>query len=370
VARALRSVTYDARLPRMSLAGDPSWSFIFEPWDEQRGGWHQVLLSAGLSVELVDGSDSLAAVRSPRLKKALGQHHLVSGSLCRPLIDFLEPSGQRVVEVGPGGGVLTGELLAAGARVLAWEVDIEWAAELLRRRRAGSLSGGADGQGGDGQGGDGGWSGVGRGQVGGGSAGGAGGRREGEDGQLAIVVEDALDLPWGRLPAPTLAAGNLPYNIATALLGALLPHHERVPRAAFLVQREVAERLLARPGDPAYGSFSVLAAAYARAVSLGRVRRGSFRPPPKVEGAYVGFELRPPPVPDGEMPAFLATVRLAFGQRRKTLRNALAAGWGRERAGAVLAAMGLPDDVRAERLGLEELLELHRCGQKPDVVVR
>jgi 16S rRNA (adenine1518-N6/adenine1519-N6)-dimethyltransferase len=268
-------------------------------------------------------------MRPPRLDKALGQHHLVSGSLCRPLIEFLQPGGQRVVEVGPGGGVLTAELLAAGARVLAWEVDLAWAAELRRR-----------------------WEGWGIASPAG----------RGSDGPLAIVVEDALDLPWGRLPAPTLAAGNLPYNIATALLGALLPHHLRVPRAAFLVQREVAERLLAGPGDPAYGSFSVLVAAYARAVPLGRVRRGSFRPPPKVEGAYVGFELRPPPLPDGEMPAFLATVRLAFSQRRKTLRNALAAGWGRERAGAVLAALGLPDDARAERLGLAELLALHRRG--------
>ena len=263
-------------------------------------------------------------MRPPRLDKALGQHHLVSGSLCRPLIEFLQPDGQRVVEVGPGGGVLTAELLAAGARVLAWEVDLAWAAELRRRWRR--------------------WEAA----------------RSG--GPPAIVVEDALDLPWGRLPAPTLVAGNLPYNIATAMLGALLPHHLQVPRAAFLVQREVAERLLAGPGDPAYGSFSVLVAAHARAVPLGRVRRGSFRPPPKVEGAYVGFELRPPPLPEGEMPAFLATVRLAFGQRRKTLRNALAAGWGRERAAAVLAALGLPDDARAERLGLPELLALHRRG--------
>jgi 16S rRNA (adenine1518-N6/adenine1519-N6)-dimethyltransferase len=268
-------------------------------------------------------------MRPPRLDKALGQHHLVSGSLCRPLIEFLQPGGQRVVEVGPGGGVLTAELLAAGARVLAWEVDLAWAAELRRR-----------------------WEGWGVASPAG----------RGSGGPPAIVVEDALDLPWGRLPAPTLAAGNLPYNIATALLGALLPHHRRVPRAAFLVQREVAERLLAGPGDPAYGSFSVLVAAYARAVPLGRVRRGSFRPPPKVEGAYVGFELRPPPLPEGEMPAFLATVRLAFGQRRKTLRNALAAGWGRERAAATLAAVGLPDDARAERLGLAELLALHRRG--------
>jgi 16S rRNA (adenine1518-N6/adenine1519-N6)-dimethyltransferase len=268
-------------------------------------------------------------MRPPRLDKALGQHHLVSGSLCRPLIEFLQPGGQRVVEVGPGGGVLTAELLAAGARVLAWEVDLAWAAELRRRWEGWGIANPA-------------------------------GRGSGRP--PAIVVEDALDLPWGRLPVPTLVAGNLPYNIATALLGALLPHHLRVPRAAFLVQREVAERLLAGPGDPAYGSFSVLVAAYARAVPLGRVRRGSFRPPPKVEGAYVGFELRPPPLPEGEMPAFLATVRLAFGQRRKTLRNALAAGWGRERAGAVLAALGLPDDARAERLGLPELLALHCRG--------
>jgi 16S rRNA (adenine1518-N6/adenine1519-N6)-dimethyltransferase len=255
---------------------------------------------------------------SPRLKKALGQHHLVAGVLCRPLIDFLTPAGARVVEVGPGGGVLTAELLGAGARVWAWEVDLAWAAE-LRRRLAGRL--------------------------------------------LGVVVGDALDLPWGRLPAGTLAAGNLPYNVATAILTSLLPHHERVARAAFLVQREVAERLLARPGEPSYGWLSVLVASYARGVALGRVARGSFQPPPKVEGAYVGLALRPPPLPEEVMPAFLATVRLAFAQRRKTLRNALAAGWGRERAAAVLKALALPADARAERLGLAELLALHEEAQ-------
>jgi 16S rRNA (adenine1518-N6/adenine1519-N6)-dimethyltransferase len=275
-------------------------------------------------------------VRRLRLKKALGQHHLLGGALCRPLIDFLQPSGQRVVEIGPGGGVLTAELLAAGAaRLLAWELDLAWAVELRRR-----LGGRDEGAGAD------------RAELSG----------DTDGGQLVIVVEDALDLPWGRLPPPTLAAGNLPYNIATALLAALLPHHRRVPRAAFLVQREVAERLLARPGDPDYGWLSVLVAAHARAVPLGVVRRGSFRPPPRVEGAYIGFELHPPPLPEAEMPAFLATVRLAFAQRRKTLRNALAAGWGRERAAAVLAALGLPEHARAERLGLPDFLALHRAA--------
>jgi 16S rRNA (adenine1518-N6/adenine1519-N6)-dimethyltransferase len=253
----------------------------------------------------------------PRLKKALGQHHLVDGALCRPLVEFLEPAGRRVIEIGPGGGVLTAELIAAGARVIGWELDLEWAAELRRR-----LPGAA----------------------------------------LLPVIGDALEIEWGRLPAPTLAAGNLPYNVATAILERMLPHHERVPRAAFLVQKEVADRLVARPRDEAYGQLSVLVEAYAKARPLGRVRRGSFRPPPKVEGGFVGFELHPPPLPPEEMPAFVAFVRLAFGQRRKTLRNALASGWGRERAEAALAAAGVPDRARAEELGLEELLEVWRAA--------
>ena len=285
-------------------------------------------------------------MRPPPLKKALGQHHLVAGALCRPLLDFLEPRGQRVVEVGPGGGVLTAELLAAGAaRVLAWELDLGWAVELRRRLAAVGHLWGAPAAAGE-------------------SSGSAADRPTGRESHLTLVVGDAMDLPWGRLPAPTLAAGNLPYGIATALLGDLLPHHERVPRAAFLVQREVAERLLAAPGARAYGWLSVLVAAYASAVPLGRVRRGSFNPPPKVEGAFVGFELRAPPLPAGEMPAFLDTVRRAFAQRRKTLRNALAAAWGRERAVAVIAAAGLPDAVRAERLGLDELLALHGLARQ------
>src|ERR1700726_2356803 len=107
-------------------------------------------------------------MRPPRLDKALGQHHLVSGSLCRPLIEFLQPAGQRVVEVGPGGGGLTAELLAAGARGLAWEGALAWAGELGRRWEGWGVASPA-------------------------------GRRSG--GPPAIVVEDALNLPWGRLPA-------------------------------------------------------------------------------------------------------------------------------------------------------------------------
>jgi 16S rRNA (adenine1518-N6/adenine1519-N6)-dimethyltransferase len=256
-------------------------------------------------------------VRQPPLKKALGQHHLVAGALCGPLIRFLAPQDQRVLEIGPGGGVLTAELLAAGARVLGWELDLDWAAE-LRRRLPGP--------------------------------------------RLALVIGDALEIAWERLPAPTLVAGNLPYNVATAIVEDLLPHHGRIPRAAFLVQKEVAERIVAAPGSDAYGSFSVIVAAYARPRILGRVKPGSFRPPPKVDSAFVGLELQPPPLPESEMAAFIAFVRLAFAQRRKTLRNALATRWGRERAEAVLAAAGIPERARAEELGLGEFLEIYRVS--------
>jgi 16S rRNA (adenine1518-N6/adenine1519-N6)-dimethyltransferase len=258
-------------------------------------------------------------VRGPSLKKSLGQHHLVDGAICRPLITFLEPAGRRVLEIGPGGGVLTAELLAAGARVIGCELDLDWAAELRRR-----LPGAA----------------------------------------LNLVVGDALEIDWSRLPSPTRVAGNLPYNVATVIIERLLPHHLNVPRAAFLVQKEVADRLVARPREEAYGSLSVIVAAWSKARVLGRVRPGSFRPPPKVDSAFVGFELHAPPLPPGEMPAFTTFVRLAFAQRRKTLRNSLASGWGKERAEAVLAAAGLGEKVRAEELGLEELLGVWRSAPR------
>jgi 16S rRNA (adenine1518-N6/adenine1519-N6)-dimethyltransferase len=251
-------------------------------------------------------------VPKPPLRKSLGQHHLTR-AIVRPLIEFLAPQGVRVLEIGPGGGILTAELLAAGARVTGWELDPGWAIHL---------------------------------------------RHAMPEPRLALVVGDALQIAWDRLPSPTLVAGNLPYNVATAIIEDLLPHHARIPRAAFLVQKEVADRIVATPGTDAYGSFSVLVAAWAHPRLLGRVKPGSFRPPPKVDSAFVGLELRPPPVPDDEMPAFVAFVRQAFAKRRKTLRNSLGAAWGKERAAAVLAAAGVPERARAEELGLGEFLEI------------
>jgi 16S rRNA (adenine1518-N6/adenine1519-N6)-dimethyltransferase len=265
----------------------------------------------------------------PPLRKRLGQHHLVDGALCRPLLDYLRPAGERVLEIGPGGGVLTRELLAAGAAaVRAVELDPAWAAILAAELAA-----------------------------------------ERAAGRLALAVGDALEIDWRRLGQrwlggrPHLVAGNLPYNVATAIVERMLTGAPAgaVPRAAFLVQREVADRLAARPGDDAYGGLSVLVAAYAEARVLGRVRPGSFRPPPRVESAFVGLAPHPPPLPAAEMPALLRTVALAFGQRRKTLRNALGAGWTKPGAAAALERAGIAPGARAEELGLDAFLALHRA---------
>lgn len=255
----------------------------------------------------------------PRLRKHLGQHHLVDGKICRPLVEFLAPSGRTVVEIGPGGGVLTRELLAAGARVLAVELDLAWAFTLATRLRGAALE---------------------------------------------VAVADALDLDWSRAERPLLVTGNLPYNVGTVILERLLPHHATVERAAFLLQKEVVERLVAAPGSKAYGALSVLTAAFADRRLLGRVRPGSFVPPPKVESAFVGLALRPAPLPPAEMSRFLAIVRAAFGQRRKTLRNALAAAWDRERAGQALSRAGIDPQRRPEELSLEEWLALWRAATR------
>ncbi len=259
------------------------------------------------------GACFLDEMQQPSLKKKLGQHHLLSGELCRPLVRYLEPEGQRLFEIGPGGGVLTAELLAAGGRLIACEIDLEWAFELRRRFRGHGV---------------------------------------------AMVALDALAVDWRLLPRPTRVTGNLPFNVATRIIERLLPHYRNVPRAAFMVQKQVAERLAARPRDTSYGSLSVLAAAYSRVTLLGTVKPGSFRPPPKVSASFIGLELKAPPIEAEQMPAFIRFVRSAFAKRRKTLRNSLASELGREATERLLNTAGLDPRCRAQELDLAAFVEL------------
>lgn len=224
-----------------------------------------------------------------------------------------------MIEIGPGGGVLTRELLAAGAGVDAVELDPEWAFRLRSRVR---------------------------------------------HPELAVAVADALDLAWERLSEPVLVAGNLPYRIGTALLERLLARASAVPRAAFLLQREVVERIMARPGESDYGALSVLVAARAEARLLGIVRPGAFVPPPKVDSAFVGLDMARPVVPLERFPALAGLARLAFSQRRKTLRNALASAWGRSGAEAALSELGWGPRTRAEELDLRAFLKLLEAADR------
>jgi 16S rRNA (adenine1518-N6/adenine1519-N6)-dimethyltransferase len=252
----------------------------------------------------------------PRLRKALGQHHLRDGARCLRAVEYLQPAGRLVVEIGPGGGVLTRELLRAGAKVAAWEIDPAWAIELSRRLRSP---------------------------------------------RLAIVVGDALELPWERLPAGSLVAGNLPFSVATPILEGFLLRGLASPRAVLLVQDEVAQRLVAAPGSRAYGFLTVTTAAVATISVLERLSPGSFRPPPKVHGAMIGVARRPAPiVPVAEMAAFRETVSQAFSHRRKTLANSLGAARGRASATAAIEAAGLDPGRRAETLTLDEFVRLAR----------
>jgi len=269
--------------------------------------------------------------RPPR-RKALGQHHLRDGAAARPLVDFLRVAGRTVVEIGPGGGALTRRLAAAGAaRILAVEVDPAWAFSLRAALAA------ADGR-----------------DEAAGSAGGA-------PAALSLVVADALDLDWSALPPDRIVTGNLPYNVGTVLLERLLAAAPAGVRAGFLLQREVVDRIVAPVGTHEYGALSVRVAVRARATRLGTLRPGAFVPPPKVESSFVGFELLPPPLDPAGMAAFDAVVGAGFGQRRKTLRNALGAVFGRAHAVALLAAAGLPEGERAERLDLAAWLALARA---------
>lgn len=267
------------------------------------------------------------AAGRPPLRRRFGQHHLRDGGTCRPLVGFLALTpGAAVVEIGPGGGALTGLLLDQAANVLAVELDAAWAFELARRLAPPPSSAGTS----------------------------VGTRRP----TPTIVVADALTLAWERLPAGARVAGNLPYNVGTAIVERLLRGAPAGTRAAFLLQREVVDRMVAGPGDEAYGALSLLVATRARAVRLGVVRPGAFVPPPKVDSAFVGLELVPPPLPARDMPALERTIAVAFGQRRKSLRNALAAGYGRAVADAALARAGVAPGRRAEELDLERFLAL------------
>ncbi|MEW6270291.1 MAG: 16S rRNA (adenine(1518)-N(6)/adenine(1519)-N(6))-dimethyltransferase RsmA [Thermodesulfobacteriota bacterium] len=248
-------------------------------------------------------------------RRALGQHFLIDAEVADRTVQLagLEP-GTTVLEIGPGRGALTDRLLAAGHRVVAVELDPELASALEAR----------------------------------------------QDPRLTIVRGDALRIDLAALPAgPLPVVANLPYSTGTAIVTRLLEHPERFPRLVVMLQLEVAERLCAPPGSRSYGSLTVLSALHAEATFGFLVPPRAFAPPPQVDSAVVRLDaVATPRAAVDDEALFRRVVRTAFSQRRKTLRNALASGFGGATAEALLAAAEIDPRRRAETLSLDEFARL------------
>jgi 16S rRNA (adenine1518-N6/adenine1519-N6)-dimethyltransferase len=247
--------------------------------------------------------------------KTLGQNFVIDGNTVRRIARAaaLDPS-DVVLEVGPGLGSLTLALLDAAAGVVAVEVDPVLAAALPvtvaeRRPDAGS--------------------------------------------RLRVLARDALTLTVLDDPQPTALVANLPYNVAVPVLLTALERFPTLQHGLVLVQAEVAERLAAGPGEPAYGVPSVKAAWWASVRRAGAVPRAVFWPVPNVDSGLVAFERREPPASLAGRQAVFRCVDAAFAQRRKTLRAALAGLAGSpDAAERALRAAGIDPRTRGEQLSV------------------
>ena len=172
---------------------------------------------------------------------------------------------------------------------------------------------------------------------------------------VEVVHEDGLRYDLEQLPGGSLLVANLPYNVATPLImRALLS--ERFSRLVFLVQKEVAQRLVARPGDAAFGALSLRVRHYAEAAILRDVKPGAFFPAPEVTSSVVRLDVDPAAESD---PATFKLIELAFRHRRKTLKkNLTMAGLPQSEVEEALAALGLDAKVRAEALALADFRRL------------
>lgn len=257
-------------------------------------------------------SEPAAPLARLRPKKAFGQNFLVNeGAIATIVAAALQVPSERLLEIGPGPGVLTERLLADGRPL--WAVDLDPEACELLRGRFGTLA------------------------------------------HFHLLQGDAVQVP---LPEGTAwsVVGNLPYNAATPILGRLLTEAIPWTRMVLMFQLEVAQKLMGTPGTKAYGPLSVLAQLCTRLTRLVRLGPGSFRPAPKVDSAVVQFDLRPDAPTLAERRALLWVLHRSFTHRRKTLAN----NWQGTLAAEALAGLGLTPSLRAEVIVPNEWLAVTR----------
>lgn len=257
----------------------------------------------------------------PPVRKSLGQHFLSDRRILGRIVDALEPVGDRtVVEIGPGRGALTELLLDRASHVVAVEYD-RMLAEHLRTRYS-------------------------------------------TNARLRVVEADVLEVDIGSLGGGRyLLVGNVPYYITTPILFQSL-RAPRPERAVFLVQKEVAERMSAAPGDRNYGALSANLQAVVRVETLFRVPAGAFAPPPRVDSAVVRLTpLDTPVVSTDEEQPFREMVQGIFGFRRKQMRRVVRElrSLPAEEADRALAAAGIDPESRPETLAPESFARLLRA---------
>jgi 16S rRNA (adenine1518-N6/adenine1519-N6)-dimethyltransferase len=256
-------------------------------------------------------------------KKSFGQHFLLDLNVTRKIARLAGPlDGRVVIEVGPGPGGLTRALLEAGAQVIAVEKDPRFLPLLAELAQA-------------------------------------------CDGRLTVVEADALQVDEAALLAahapglPYRIISNLPYNVGTPLLVKWLTGPAGFEAMALMFQKEVADRIVAKPGESAYGRLSVLSQAVCGASLLMDLPARAFTPPPKVDSAVVLLT----PREDRPAPALLKALErvthAAFGQRRKMLRASLKPIGGE----ALCNAVGIDPQARAETIPIEGFLALARACQ-------
>ena len=259
-----------------------------------------------------------------RFSRSMGQNFLIEGWVPDGLVEGAGVSLQNgVLEIGPGIGPLTMRLSNAATKVVAVELDrslLPVLAETLAGRN-----------------------------------------------NVEIIPGDILKLDIGALVdekfsgLTPMACANLPYNITTPVLSALIDSR-RFAQIAVMIQREVALRICAAPGTAEYGAFSIYCQYHTAPELLFDVGPECFVPAPKVTSSVVRMTPRHmPPIAVQDEERFFRLVKAAFGQRRKTLLNALAAGLGgveRDSIRAAILSCGLPEDIRGERLGIPEFAAL------------
>ena len=247
-------------------------------------------------------------------KKNLGQHFLHERGVIEKIVLAVNPRpGDRLVEIGPGQGAITFPLLRRHGSLTVVEFDRDLITPLMEASEG--------------------------------------------LGELTIVHKDVLKVDFGKLAGDgrIRLVGNLPYNISTPILFHVLEHAEAIVDMHFMLQKEVVDRMASAPGSKVYGRLSVMLQALCRVQPLFDVPPGAFRPPPKVDSAVV--RLIPKPADQVgiiDFPLFEALVRDAFGQRRKTLRNAVQ----QLCSGDDIAAAGLRPDARAEQLEVAQFIAL------------